>query len=748
MTRRLPHAALGALGEHKALPQIVRALGDPSAEVRRAAVIALGALGGVEVVTPLIGRLEDLDVSVRSEAIVALGGLRDARAVVPLLGVAGDPSPDLRALALQALGNLRDAQALPTLLRALTDSTEGVQLAGAAALGKLRSPGAVRGMQAALATLESRVAVVLIAALGATDDDAARAALLAQLGAPTVRRAVTDALVEQARLLVARPAPSAAPLVSALAKGLREARDEATKLAHAAALAAVAELTPIDHELTGLTEQLASAQGELAAELSLALGRGGGEAALMTLLERLARVQDAELPGVLAALDACFARGEPDGRAADPLLERLSKAQPPEASRIAALLGRVKAARAAPALASLLSTGHVQLRLVVASALGAIGAPEAGPALVVLLDAEEPETRFSAAEALRSVADASVLSALIARLSGEAAQDRHALLIAVGGAAGRLLRKGALPEELAKRTLGVLGASVASRDHALAERALDALAAFGHPDSLEVLSIALRAPSSRLRSAATLALSGLPAERARPIARYVMHQGGPREIVAALIALGEIGDHRDLPALLKAGLRHHWPVPGAAAYAVARLAQRGQLRAHADQTQLCALGRSREPYVRANVAASFALLSMGGCGEQGPDPLRWLSAGHAAPVRAAAARWTLAARDAGKLDAAVANAALERCRDTDLESSVRNACAAPAAPAEREPTDVYTYGADGVTLLRSALVALRLADGTAYLGFADANGHLRLPSAPKGPIRLEDPGQAPLDSVE
>jgi hypothetical protein len=219
--------------------------------------------------------------------------------------------------------------------------------------------------------------------------------------------------------------------------------------------------------------------------------------------------------------------------------------------------------------------------------------------------------------------------------------------------------------------------------------------------------------------------------------------------VAAVVALGEIGDHRDLLALLKVGLRHHWPVPGAVAYAVSRLAQRGQLRAHADQAQLCALGSSREPYVRANVAATFAVLGMGGCGEKGPDPLRGLGAEHAALVRAAAARWAFAARDAGKLDPAAANAALERCRDTDVEGSVREACEAPGTtPVAREATDLYAYAADGTTLLRGGLLAVRLADGSAYLGFADANGHLRLPSAPKGPIRLEDPGQAPLESVE
>ncbi|MFI5307822.1 MAG: hypothetical protein ACHQ53_10740, partial [Polyangiales bacterium] len=64
------------------------------------------------------------------------------------------------------------------------------------------------------------------------------------------------------------------------------------------------------------------------------------------------------------------------------------------------------------------------------------------------------------------------------------------------------------------------------------------------------------------------------------------------------------------------------------------------------------------------------------------------------------------------------------------------------------PADVYAYASDGVTLLRNALVGLRLADGSAFIGYSDRNGHLRLRAAPQGDFRLEDPSLFALEPAE
>ncbi|HMI90937.1 MAG TPA: hypothetical protein VK509_06210, partial [Polyangiales bacterium] len=236
----------------------------------------------------------------------------------------------------------------------------------------------------------------------------------------------------------------------------------------------------------------------------------------------------------------------------------------------------------------------------------------------------------------------------------------------------------------------------------------------------------------------------------RPIARYVMTQGSTREVTTALATLGEVGDHRDLKAIFLVAKRRHWPVPGAAAYTLYRLARRGMLRAFADKPELCAIGGSREPYVRANIAATMGALGLDGCGAEGPDPLRWLGAEHAPAVRVAAARWTQAARAAGRIDAAEADRALERCASTDIEASVRAACESVSAIGKDafEPVESYLYASDGVSLLRDGLFALRLADGAVLLGYSDANGHVRVPAAPHGELRLEDPSQVRLEPIE
>ena len=744
-------SALGRIREPRALDPLVRALGDASADVRRAAVGALAQLGGAEVVVPIAGRLDDMDLSVRVEAIDALGRLHDARALVPLLGTALDPSAELRALALRALGALGDAQALPALARSLGDEVDDVRLAGAAGLGMLADPGSVRALRAALAGAEPRAAQGIVAALGSIDDDGARAVLVEQLAVSGLRGAATEALTLQAQRLAnggdARK-PAADALVQALSAALDSHPDAEARLALATALAEVARVLPVAAAVPKILSALPGADGFLAASLLDALGRSGSPDALMVLVERVAQSQDDALNAVLGALLAYFERAEPDGRAADPLLEALPRARPSERLQIVELLGKVRATRAVATLAPLLEHADAALRDTSARALGAIGSSEAAPALLRALDHPAPSTRFAAAEALGSSADAHTVHALLARLVSAQPGDALALVIPLGPALARLSAQHALSDELAKNAREVLIQLMLGDDGELAARAIDATAQWAPKQAMSMLANALRSRASRRRAAATMALAQLPAADVRPVARYVLQQGSPREIAAALITLGEVGDHRDMIAMLKTSKRRHWPVPGAVAYALYRFAQRGVLRPFADKPDLCALGASREPYVRANVAATMGVLALDGCGAEGPDPLRWLGAEHAPVVRVAAARWAQAARAAGHIDAAEAARTLDLCARTDVEEAVRDACADARPRAAGTPLETYVYAPDGVRLLRDGLVALRFADGAVLLGYADTNGHLRVRSAVRGEVRLEDPAQARLEPLE
>lgn len=92
---------------------ILPLLRDPSARVRKHAVVALGAVGGAKHLRQLSDRLEDSDLEVRLTTVRVLGdsGLKGARE--PLLRSLSDPSMVIRraaAWSLKALGMERAAQ--------------------------------------------------------------------------------------------------------------------------------------------------------------------------------------------------------------------------------------------------------------------------------------------------------------------------------------------------------------------------------------------------------------------------------------------------------------------------------------------------------------------------------------------------------------------------------------------------------------------------------------------------------------
>jgi HEAT repeat protein len=64
----------------------VAALHDADWVICKAAAAALGAIGDPRAVESLLAALRDSDWSVRKTAIAALGGIGDARAIEPLLG--------------------------------------------------------------------------------------------------------------------------------------------------------------------------------------------------------------------------------------------------------------------------------------------------------------------------------------------------------------------------------------------------------------------------------------------------------------------------------------------------------------------------------------------------------------------------------------------------------------------------------------------------------------------------------------
>ncbi|MFW5876085.1 MAG: HEAT repeat domain-containing protein [Myxococcota bacterium] len=739
--------ALGEIGAPRAVAPLTRLLGDRQSDVRKAGVAALASIGTPEVVVPLLGRLDDSDTSVRKAAAEALGELGDPQAIVPLMGQLRDDSPEVRQTILAALGNLGNPRATAGLLQGLADPDAEARLIAIGALGRLGASEAVPSLVPLVDEADHRVARAAVAALGAIGGERADDAVIASLARRETRATAASVLVDRARRARSDPDDGATPAgVARLAQALEGARTDAHATAVAEVLERLAAFASIEAATDALLHALESGRGAKGPVMG-ALGATGSPRVLVPLLEQLP-ADDAEVQrAAVAGLEALLPRIQPDGRAADPLLAALGRVPEALRPRVVRLLGAVGAERAVPKLRELLDNRQAELRLAAVEALGAIGDPGAATALVPLLADDDAQTRFEAGRALGHAATPRTVDTLLGLLIDDAPRDRHAVLLAVGGALGRLQEAGEVPPDLARRARARLRPIVlASRDRALATRGIDALGRWGAADNAPLLERVLEAGPPPLRRQAMGALGGLEGERARLLLRRGLERSGDLSLKAvAAAALGQRGTAEDVPVLLKALRRGSWPLPAAAAFGLARLVRRGEAGDGLDVEGLCRDARaSRDPYVRANLAVILAARDGAVCPE-GPDPARWLEGGHAPAVRGAAARWLAAQTGAGSRPADRTARPLEACAEGDPSPAVAQACAEPGLPPLGAEVDAYAHGPDGTERMADRWVALRLADGTVWVARTDLNGHLRLPDAPDGALVLEDPLSAPLE---
>lgn len=115
--------ALGQIGDPAAVPGLVAALVDPSTWVADALVDALGRFGRAAP-APLEKALTSGDDLVRERAAEALGHLGAATAVPALARALADPSAELRMAALLALGAIDDDAARTEVVRAARHADE------------------------------------------------------------------------------------------------------------------------------------------------------------------------------------------------------------------------------------------------------------------------------------------------------------------------------------------------------------------------------------------------------------------------------------------------------------------------------------------------------------------------------------------------------------------------------------------------------------------------------------------------
>jgi HEAT repeat protein len=131
--------ALNGVDDPDVVASLIKALKDPSKNVRAVAAAGLGKTGDATAVEPLLAVLSDEDWAVRKASGDALGRLRDKRAVEPMIALINDLDQDVRETAVHALGEIRDRAAVESLVRALVDPQLSVRTLAASALRKVDS---------------------------------------------------------------------------------------------------------------------------------------------------------------------------------------------------------------------------------------------------------------------------------------------------------------------------------------------------------------------------------------------------------------------------------------------------------------------------------------------------------------------------------------------------------------------------------------------------------------------------------
>jgi HEAT repeat protein len=712
--RRKACEVAGAMPEASAIAVLARALGDPETEVREAAARALGRQGALEAVTPLLGRLDDGVPEVRIAIAAALAQLRDARAVVPLVGKIGDSSADVRQAVARALGELGDPRASPRLVTALRDGNVDVRREALHALGLLHASDAV---DVIVSFSADRVPAVRLAALHA----------LAEIATPDAIEQLVAALGEADEVaagLDSTPVRDALVFVGQAAiPSLREALTAGKSRAAAAGAAWVLGALGAHAEAPAILKAMRSGSISVAFAMRALAGAGTADEAPIALefiVDPNPVVRGEALGAAMVLLDP----NHPDGRAVEPLAAALDDAglSVQERARVALLLGRTGAARAAPLLAPLVRAGDPELRLAAVDALGALGPGLADEALVELLRSGDPKMRLHAATALSNSGGARALTALLAELGGDAEIDRATLLTALEGILARI--PSAEGVEALEATLVL---AVGAERDAL----IEAIGRAPGAAAVRALELAARSkePFDR-RAAASMLAAHRGDPRALEITRSLLNDSNESVRSQATWSLGTLGDASDLARLEPLAHSSELEVAGDAVAAIGRIAVREQATASAMQS-LCPILAHGPAFARVNALAG---LSNAGARCQGGLERRQLADDPNEEVRAAAARAIATEASAGDADA---NRALAHCARNDVSLSVATSCGTrPPEPTDAGPVLVYVVPEGSNEPRPDAFYGALWADGMLRLGRADRRGAFFDPAAPKGTMRL------------
>ncbi|MBN2685190.1 MAG: HEAT repeat domain-containing protein [Pontiellaceae bacterium] len=182
------------------IEKLQKALKDPKAEVRKAAVSALGDLKNKVSIDHIVACLNDNDEEVMLAALDALVSIGDLSVSTPLIAMLKNESETARLKATETLGLLRVSGAVSGLTETLNDESLEIQLAAIQSLAQI---GEVSGSAALISKLMASessqdIRKACISALAQTGGTDAANLLLKLLdsGAPPLNQSAQEALTE------------------------------------------------------------------------------------------------------------------------------------------------------------------------------------------------------------------------------------------------------------------------------------------------------------------------------------------------------------------------------------------------------------------------------------------------------------------------------------------------------------------------------------------------------------------------
>jgi putative membrane-bound dehydrogenase-like protein len=348
---------LGTRRVSEATDELVKLLSDQDAAVRFAAATALGRIGNVTAAAVLVRKLDDKDFFARFAVFTALNRIGKANPAAwdQIAAALNDAKPEIREGAVFAMRGVYDENLVSALTKYVGDTANSVE-ARAAALRALapmwKEPKPWNGKWWGTQPVQGKPPAHEVEWAGTAEAGKAINSALRD-GNVAIRRAAVEALV-------VAPDPAAA---ENLAKMFQSEEDVALKRAILRALA-VSKAAVAGNFIGDVLRNAKKNEAMLSDAIVVAQQIGGA-----AMADAIAAVIPVDLPPdtLVAGIEA---------------------------------VGRMKHAKAVPAVAARMSHEDLRVAQFAASALGTIGGDSAGAALMEALNEKRPAVRRAAAQGL------------------------------------------------------------------------------------------------------------------------------------------------------------------------------------------------------------------------------------------------------------------------------------------------------------------------------------------------------------